>query len=441
MPRTNDQHSASTALPPLAEDRFDVGDTPDSLERLVAAAAGGDDLFRIHAPTRGRDIWVTNSPADIKRVLVTNHRNYTKGIGLDRIKILLGNGIMTSEGDLWRRQRRMIQPAFHRKSTEGFGALIGRCIDAQVPVWEAHASSGEPLDVTAQMSDLTLNVILRAIFGADLDWFNDTLGANAFLMVAEDSARDLQFAYRFRQLSRMVAELVEIRRARGGEPTDFLGMLIAAREKGTGEPMPERVLVDEVMTLVVAGHETTASALNWTWYLLALNPHADARLAAEVGALPEDVELGFEDSEALEYTQAVIKESLRLYPPGWVLTRRTIDADVLSGHVVPAGTELIFSPYLIQRHPRYWDEPERFLPERFLGPAATERDPYTYIPFAAGPRHCVGENFSVYEMTLHLVRMARRWRMQYLFEGPLEMEAAINLRTRGNLRMRLIARH
>jgi cytochrome P450 len=291
------------------------------------------------------------------------------------------------------------------------------------------------------MSDLTLNVILRAIFGADLDWFNDTLGANAFLMVAEESARDLQFAYRFRQLSRMVAELDEIRRARGGEPTDFLGMLIAAREKGTGEPMPERVLIDEVMTLVVAGHETTASALNWTWYLLALNPDADAKLAAEVGALPEDVELGFEDSEGLEYTQAVIKESLRLYPPGWVLTRRTIDADVLSGHVVPAGTELVFSPYLIQRHPRYWEAPERFMPERFLGPGAAGRDPYTYIPFAAGPRHCVGENFSIYEMTLHLVRMARRWRMQYLFDGPLEMEAAINLRTRGNLRMRLIARH
>ena len=164
MPRINDQHSASTALPPLAEDRFDVGDAPDSLERLVAAAAGGDDLFRIHAPTRGRDIWVTNSPADIKRVLVTNHRNYTKGIGLDRIKILLGNGIMTSEGELWRRQRRMIQPAFHRKATERFSTLIGRCIDAQIPVWEAHAASGEPLDVTAQMSDLTLSVILRAIF-------------------------------------------------------------------------------------------------------------------------------------------------------------------------------------------------------------------------------------------------------------------------------------
>jgi cytochrome P450 len=440
MPRINDQHSASPALPPLAEDRFDVGDTPDSLERLVAAAAVGHDLFRIHAPTRARDIWITNSPADIKRVLVTNHRNYTKGIGLDRIKILLGNGIMTSEGDLWRRQRRMIQPCFHRRATDGFATLIGNCIDAQLPRWEAHALSGEPLDVTAQMSELTLNVILRAIFGDDLDWFEDQFGSNPWTMVAEDSARDLQFAYRFRQLTRLVAELVEIRRQRGSHQHDFLGMLIDARDKTSHEPMPERVMIDEVMTLVVAGHETTASALNWTWYLLALNPDADAKLAAEVATVPAGAVLSFDDAEKLAYTQAVIKESLRLYPPGWVLTRRSLDADVLSGHVVPPGTNVMFSPYLIQRHPRHWTNPEQFIPERFLGAEAADRDPWTYIPFAAGPRHCVGENFSVYEMTMHLVRMVRRWRMQYLHEGPLQMDAAINLRTRGNLHMRLIAR-
>ena len=441
MSRINDQHSASRALPPLAQDRFDVGDTADSLDRLVAAAAAGDDLFRIHAPGRGADTWITNNPADIKRVLVTNHRNYTKGIGLDRIKILLGNGIMTSEGDLWRRQRRMIQPCFHRRATEQFGAMIEGCIAAQIPVWETHAASGTSLDVTAQMSELTLSVILRAIFGTDLEWFNERLGASPFAMVAEESARDLQFAYRFRQLTRQVAELIEIRRQRGTELFDFLDMLIGARDKGSGAPMPERVLIDEVMTLIVAGHETTASALNWTWYLLAHNASADARLAAEVASIPADGVLSFADAEALTYTQAVIKEALRLYPPGWVLTRRTLEADVLSGFEVPAGTDVMFSPYLIQRHPRYWQDPERFDPDRFLGAAAAERDPWTYIPFAAGPRHCVGENFSMYEMTVHLARMARRWRMEYLFEGPLEIEAAINLRTRGSLHMRLIPRH
>jgi len=440
MSRMNDQHSASRALPPLAQDRFDVGDAADSLERLVAAAAAGDGLFRIHAPGRGADTWIVNNPDDIKRVLVTNHRNYTKGIGLDRIKILLGNGIMTSEGDLWRRQRRMIQPCFHRRATEQFGALIEGCVAAQMPAWEAHAASGTPLDVTAQMSELTLSVILRSIFGTDLEWFSQRLGANPFAMVAEDSARDLQFAYRFRQLTRQVAELIGIRRQRGTRQFDFLDMLIGARDKSSTEPMPERVLIDEVMTLIVAGHETTASALNWTWYLLARHADADARLAAEVATVPTDRPMSFADAEALTYTQAVIKEALRLYPPGWVLTRRTIGPDVLSGFAVPAGTDVMFSPYLIQRHPRYWRDPGRFDPDRFLGADAAERDPWTYIPFAAGPRHCVGENFSIYEMTVHLARMARRWRMEYPDRNPPQIEAAINLRTRGSLQMRLSPR-
>ena len=441
MSRSNDQHNVSQSLPPLSHEPFDVCNTPDSLERLVAAAADGHELFRIYAPARRADTWVTNNPADIKRILVTNHRNYTKGIGLDRIKILLGNGIMTSEGELWRSQRRMIQPCFHRRATERFAGIIEQSIAEQVPLWKDHAARAEPLDITAQMSDLTLTVILRAIFGSDLGWFSDRLGANPFAMVAEDSARDLQFAYRFRQLSRLVGELIQTRRASTGEHFDFLSMLIAARDKTSGEPMPERVLIDEVMTLIVAGHETTASALNWTWYLLATHPQVDARLAAEIAAAPERELMSYDDSEALGYTQAVIKEALRLYPPGWVLTRRTIATDTLSGYQIPAGTDVLLSPYLIQRHPRYWSEPDRFQPERFLGALAAERDPSTYIPFAAGPRHCVGENFSMYEMTVHLARMARRWRMEYVGDGPPQIEAAINLRTQSGLRMRLRPRH
>ena len=217
-------------------------------------------------------------------------------------------------------------------------------------------------------------------------------------------------------------------------------MLIAARDKESGAPMPDRELIDEAMTLVVAGHETTASALNWTWYLLATHPQVDARLAAEIAAAPERELMSYDDSEALGYTQAVIKEALRLYPPGWVLTRRTIETDTLSGYQIPAGTDVLLSPYLIQRHPRYWSEPDRFQPERFLGALAAERDPSTYIPFAAGPRHCVGENFAMYEMIVHMTRVARDWRLEHVDEGPIEVEAAINLRARRGLRMRLVPR-
>jgi cytochrome P450 len=398
-------------------------------------------LFRIHAPGRMSDTWIINDPADIKRVLVTNHRNYTKGIGLDRVKILLGNGIMTSEGATWRRQRRMIQPFFHRRVIERFGSLIEQCVDDRLGRWQQSADRGEAIDITEEMSGLTLDIILRAIFGSDLTWLTERMGGNPFQIVTEDSARNLQFAYKFRSLTRLVGELVAKRRASNDDHFDFLGMLIAARDKDTGEPMPERELLDEAMTLVVAGHETSASALNWTWYLLATHPEAAARLGAELDATPAKPGLRFQDLEQLPYTQAVLQEAMRLYPPGWILSRRTIAADTLSGYAVPPGTDVMLSPYLIQRHPRHWDRPGEFRPERFIEAASDPRDQWIYIPFAAGPRHCVGENFAMYEMIVHVAHVARRWRLEYIDDGPIEIEAAINLRTRRRLRMRLVRRH
>ncbi len=441
MSRIPDQHSASAELPPLAPEHFDVGSTEDSLERLVAAAASLGDVFRIRSPGRRSDTWIINNPADIKRVLVTNHRNYTKGVGLDRVKILLGNGIMTSESDLWRRQRRMIQPMFHRRVTESFGAAIEGCVDERIARWQGFADRDEPVDVTEEMSGLTLDIILRAIFGRDLAWLSERMDSNPFAIVTEHAARDLQFAYKFRSLTRLVGELVTRRREGGEEHHDFLGMLIGARDKEHGEPMPDRELIDEVMTLVVAGHETSAAALTWTWYLLATHPQAYARLAAELDATPERSGMSFDEAEGLGYTQAVIKEAMRLYPPGWLLTRRTIGPDVLSGYAVPAGTDVMLSPYLIQRHPGHWDRPGEFRPERFANAADDPRERWIYIPFAAGPRHCVGENFAMYEMTLHVSRVARRWHLEYVDDGPLGVEAAINLRTRRAVRIRLRPRH
>ena len=435
MPRPTDQHSASPVPPPLDPDAFDVGSTEDSLPRLIDAAARSGDLFRIHAPGRGADTWFLNSPADIKRVLVTNHRNYTKGIGLDRVRILLGDGIMTSEGDLWRRQRRMIQPFFHRRVIETFAETIDSAVAERMRLWSRSAESGEPIAMTSEMSELTLAIILRSLFGDDLEWLTERIGQNPFAIVTEHAARDLQFAYRFRSLVRLVGELVARRRAENLDRPDFLGMLMAARDKETGAPMPDRELLDEAMTLVVAGHETSASALNWTWYLLATHPEVYDRVAREAQGLQPDQRLTYADAESLRETRSVILEAMRLYPPGWILSRRTLTEDVLSGHRIPAGTDVMLSPYLIQRHPKHWESPDEFRPERFLDD--DPRDRWIYIPFAAGPRHCVGENFAMYEMTVHVARVAARWRMEYLDDGPLDIEAAINLRTRGDLRMRL----
>ena len=420
--------------------QFDVGSTEDSLERMIELFARHGDTYRVYVPARRSYTYVIHHPDDVKRVLVSNHRNYTKGLGLDRVRILLGKGIMTSEGELWKRQRYMLQPLFHRRVITEFASVIAAANDRFIARWQLLAHQGQPVNLTDEISELTLEIVLRSIFGRDLDTLTQQPGGNPFEVVTREPARDLQFAYRFRSLGKLVAQLIARRRAQAEEHFDYLGMLMDARDKESGEPMGERELIDEVMTLVVAGHETTASGLNWTWYLLSQHPQAEARLHAEIDAAPEMPAPTLAQMEALAYTQQVISEALRLYPPGWVLSRRTIAADVLGGYAVPPGTNVLLPLYLLHRHPRFWRDPEAFEPSRFAPEHEATRPRFAYMPFAAGPRHCIGETFALYEMLIHLYKVAHRYRLSYVPDKPLELEAQINLRTRHPLHMRLETR-
>jgi len=404
---------------------------------MIELFARHGDTYRVYVPTRRSYTYVIHHPDDVKRVLVSNHRNYTKGLGLDRVKILLGKGIMTSEGELWKRQRYMMQPLFHRRVLTGFAELIAAANERRIERWESLSGRGEPVNLTDEMSELTLEIVLRSIFGRDLDRLTQQLGANPFEVVTREQSRDLQFAYKFRSLTKLVAQLIERRRAVPEEHFDYVAMLMSARDKETGAPMAERELIDEIMTLIVAGHETTASGLNWTWYLLSQHPEAEARLHAELDAAPELTAPSLTQMEALSYTSQVVNEALRLYPPGWLLSRRTIAADVLGGFAVPAGSNVLLPLYLLHRHPRFWKDPDRFWPERFAPAHEAARPRFAYMPFAAGPRHCIGETFALYEMLMHLYKVARRYRLAYVPDKPLELEAQINLRTRHPLHMKL----
>jgi enediyne biosynthesis protein E7 len=426
--------------PPEAELQFDVGSTDDSLERMIELFARHGDTYRVYVPARRSYTYVIHHPDDVKRVLVSNHRNYTKGVGLDRVRILLGKGIMTSEGELWKRQRYMMQPLFHRRVITGFAEVIAQANDRFIERWESLARRGELINLTDEMSELTLEIVLRSIFGRDLDRLSQQLGGNPFEVVTKEQSRDLQFAYKFRSLTKLVAQLIAHRRATGEEHFDYVAMLMNARDKESGAPMGERELIDEVMTLVVAGHETTASGLNWTWYLISQHPQVEARLHAELDAAAEVPAPSLSEMEELHYTRQVIDEALRLYPPGWVLSRRTIEPDVLGGYPVPAGTNVLLPLYLLHRHPHFWKNPEAFEPERFAPEHEAERPRFAYMPFAAGPRHCIGENFALYEMLVHLYKVARRYRLRHVPDKPLELEAQINLRTRHPVHMRLEAR-
>jgi cytochrome P450 len=422
------------ALPPGPTDGFDLGGNEASLALMRECFTRFGDTYRVFAPGRGVYNYVINHPDDIKRVMLSNHRNYTKGEGMDRVKILLGNGIMTSEGDFWRRQRRMMQPSFHRRVIDQFSGLIDEVNGKFADRWAASAARGEPINLTDDVSELTLEIVLRSIFGSDLERLERQMGANPFEVVAKETNRDLKFAFRFRSLTKLVAEVIQRRRSDSAEHVDFLSMFMATRDRETDEPMSDKEMIDEVLTLIVAGHETTASALTWTWYLVSQHPEVALQLQHEADrATPE--RLGLDATESLQLTHQVIQEALRLYPPGWLLTRRTLEADELGGYPVGPRTDIFISPYLLHRHPAFWSEPEEFKPERFAGADAAERHKFSYIPFAVGPRHCIGEGLAMFEMLVHVQRMSQRFRLTRADDEPIELEAQINLRPRSNLMM------
>ena len=434
------QHSAGRTIagdPPTVPEAHELGATDESIGRLSGWFREFGDTYRVFAPLRGAWTWVIHRPDDVKRVLVTNHGNYTKGVGIDRVRLLLGDGIMTSEGEFWRRQRRMMQPAFHRRVIDRFAAAVRRCNEALLARWSVAAARGEAVNLTHDMSRFTLEVVLQAIFSDDLGRLVTDMADNPFMVVSRESRRDPRFAYEFRQLGRHVQQLVRQRRASGRRCFDFTQLLMEATDAGTGRGMDERELLDEILTLVVAGHETTASALNWTWWLLAQHPQAERRLQEEQDRVGDAAEMTHADLERMPWTLAVLKEALRLYPPGWLLTRRSIGPDHLGGYALPPGTDVFVSPYVVHRHPAIWDNAEAFDPDRFGAGRADSRPKFAYIPFGAGPRRCIGESFSIFEMMLHLNGAARRFRLRPVAPGPVALEARINLRPAQDIHMRV----
>jgi len=423
--------------PPCVHAQFDVGSTDDTLPHMIRDFAQLGDVYRVTAPGRELAAWVVSDPETIKRVLVSNHRNYTIGVGLDRVKVLVGNGIIVSEGEVWKRQHRMMQPMFQRTQIERFGPMIAAVTDRRLAEWSGGAGADSGFNITKETSESALEVVLRATFGGDFDRLLQESGGNPFAMLSEETNRDLRFAYRFRQLGKHIQQVINWREAPAavGDTIgiDWLAMMMAARDRD-GKPMSHRELIDEVMSLIVAGHETTAAVLNSVWYLLSQHPEVEARLHAEVDATPLS-DLRLASVESLHYTHQVIMEALRLYPPVWVLSRRCKHADRLVGHQAPAGADVLMSPYVVHRHPQHWSDPEEFRPERFAPEAMSQMHRYAFIPFSAGPRHCVGETFAIYEMAIHIYHVARAFRLRSTRTGPLEMEARINLRVREDLMM------
>jgi cytochrome P450 len=406
------------------------------LQRLESLWQQYGDCFRVPAVSRAADTWVITAPDWIRRVLVSNHRNYTKGIGIERVRVLLGNGLMASEGGQWRRQRRLLQPAFHKPVVERFFPVYHQQAQLLAARWRQAAAAGQAVNVTEAVSETTLAAVLEALFSEDLADFRDAQGRLPFDMVSRESQRDLQFAVRFRALGAAVREVAGRRRRDRRFPPDLLSHCLLARDRSSGAAMSDKQLVDQVLTLIVAGHETTAASLNWVWYLLATHPESFQQLSDGMGNFDVDAVPDWETLERWQPVTQVIKEALRLYPPGWLYTRRAVQDDCFGDYRLPAGTDVFICTWLLHRHPGWWESPEAFRPQRFAPAQEARRHRYTWLPFSAGPRHCIGEAFAMAEMTIHLAVLARQLRPQPPDTPPPAFDTGVNLRPRAPLHVR-----
>jgi cytochrome P450 len=394
-----------------------------------------------------RRILIVNEPDGVKHVLVDNADNYTKSdLARRLLEPGLGRGLLTSEGETWRRHRRLMTPAF-RQITR-YAPMITDATEAVLAGWDTR-SSDAPIEVTGEMMRLTLAVIARAMFSFDtaddvaaIDasitgyqlavrlGFFDFVGLPGWL--PRSSARRARKA--LGGIDAVIARLLQRRLPADADADDLLTILLAARDAGELTPREVR---DEVVTVFTAGHETTAQAISWAWHLLALNPDAEAALHDELSRVLGGRTPGFDDLAALPYARMVIEEAMRLYPPAHTMSRQAVSADIVGGHAVPPGSTILIVPWLLHRHRRWWDDPERFDPERFTPERSAARPRFVYLPFGIGPRICIGASFAMMESVLILATVAQRYRLSLSPGQIVEPVGLITLRPRHGLPMQL----
>jgi enediyne biosynthesis protein E7 len=419
----------------------------DRLSLMEDASAEFGDAVRIRMGPK--TLYYFNHPDHAKHVLADSADNYHKGMGLTEAKRVIGEGLLTSEGEFWRRQRRTIQPAFRRDRVAELTGLIADEANALISRLESHAGR-EPVDIVAEMTRVTLGVLGRGLLGADLAGFGNL--SAAFEAVQDQAMFEMVTLGmipvwlplpRHRRFRRALGQLEEVAfalasaRADGDHPGRE-NIVARLREACRDEPdagLTLKTLRDELLTLLLAGHETTASTLSWTWFLLDQHPDVFDRVRAEAIEVLGDRAPQYEDLHRLRYTSMVIQETMRLYPPVWALTRRAVCADRIGGYDVPAGGDVMICPYTLHRHPGFWPDPHRFDPERFDPAVAAAGHRYSYIPFGAGPRVCVGSHLGLLEATLVAAMVARRLRLCLLPGREITPEAMLSLRARGGLPM------
>jgi cytochrome P450 len=447
MPEVARTATAAGRPPRLPIGRFEaVREFRNDPIGLLERAAGEGDVAHFRAGPF--QVYVLSHPDLVREVLVVRHRDVMKGRGLQALKHLLGEGLLTSEGEFHRGQRRTIQPIFHRDRILGYGASMVELADRAADKWR----DGETVDIHQEMFRLTLAIVGRTLFATDMDGddaqeVGEALGTGLTLFdrlmspfapvlsrLPLPSTRRLNRA--LARLDAVIYRMIEDRRAAGADGSDLLSMLLQARdEERDGGGMTDRQVRDEAMTIFLAGHETTSVALTWTWYLLSANPEAEGRLHAELDDVLGDRPPTVDDLPELPFAEQVLTEAMRLFPPAWVLGRTPLADIEVGGYRIPARSAVVASQWVIHRDPRWYEDPQAFRPERWTEDARSSLPRLAYFPFGAGPRICIGEPFAWMEGALLLATIARRWRMRMVPGHRIAVSPQVTLRPKHGMRM------
>ncbi|MBW3625208.1 MAG: cytochrome P450 [Armatimonadetes bacterium] len=401
---------------------------------------------RVHFKVRGTDAFFFNDPELLKEVLITQNASFEKGPLLKNARMLLGDGLLTSEGEVHLRQRRLCQPAFQPRNLGVYADPMVECAAAFREEW----AEGAEVDVSQEMMRLTLTTVGRTLFNAEVKSEAEEIGEMlthsirmlnllgypfASLLLRLPLPARKTFERNKARLDSLIYRMIQDRRERPHDRRDLLAVLLRASEADEYGGMSDQQLRDEAITIFLAGHETMATSLTWTWYLLSQNPEAEANLHAEIDAVLGDRLPGYEDLERLTYTNRVFAESLRVYPPAWALARQAMCDVEIGGYAVPAGSLVIMSQWVMHHDPRFFPDPDRFDPDRWTPELKEQLPRFAYFPFGGGPRNCIGEGFAWMEGTLLLATLAQRWRPLLVPGHRVAVQPLITLRAKHGMRM------
>ncbi len=426
-------------LPPGPTEAFNLNANEESFALIHKLLLEYGDIVSLPSVGNKPIQIIINHPDYIKNVFVTEHRNMQKGTGFDRVKILLGNGLIVSDGEFWQRQKRIIQPMFHKNVLQKTHNIMCECNVRLLEKWKSNVDRGEPINVTKDTCSLALEIILRALFSEDYEKISSK-GESPFFILIEHVERDLDLVVKFNSLRKYVKRFMQDRVESNRYPDDILSMLMLTEDKITQQKMSEKEVLDEVMTLIVAAHETTAATLHWVWYFLSKHSKALDKVHDEIDHLNEDLP-SFESVQKLSFIRQIIDEALRLYPPGWLLSRQVTEQIKLGDYMLEAGSNIFISPYFVHRHPAYWERAEQFEPERFSNEKTKKINRYSYFPFSMGQRRCPGELFAIIEMQVHIAYICKHLKPNDIKDQPIALEPLINLRAQEDLYMQAQHRH